>query len=146
MRVILIALALALMPAPRIGAAESSAEPQAPALASDTERQTFCKDAAAHRLPSLIADAASTVLGHGFHFDSYQAVPAASAADPKAATAVAITYRIQVMDEQNQALEIRVPASPSGQPTAEVTQQWMCWMPTTAATARREATAVEPKP
>src|SRR5580658_1107338 len=88
----------------------SEAEPPAPAPATDSEKQVFCKEATTHRLPESIADAAALALGHGFHFDSFQCVPVA--ADPSAQTAtatataapVAKTYRIQVMDDQNQAL------------------------------------------
>jgi hypothetical protein len=128
--------------------AASEAEPPAPAPATDSERQVFCKEATAHRLPGPIADAAALALGHGFHFDSFQCVPAAAeaSADPAdkpaapvtTATPVAKTYRIQVMDDQNQALEIQVGASNTSEPLVAATSEWMCWSHATAATARND--------
>lgn len=163
-----VGLVLALTAAVAVAAdPPTSAKPPNPAPANDSEREAFCKDAAARHIPAAIADAAALVLGHGFHFDSYQAVPArpsasssagatsapvgtASPGDSAVATqtlaALAKIFRIQVMDDQNQALEIRVPSSAAGEPVAGATWEWMCWTPSTAATARADLPADHPHP
>lgn len=119
-------------------AATIGAEPAAPAPASDTEKQLFCKDSALHHLPDVIGEAASSVLGHGFHFDSFQAIPVPSTTDdaPKASL-VAMDYRIEVMDEQSQAREIKVQVTADGHPINAVKCHWMCWLPSDPATAQR---------
>ncbi len=79
--------------------------PPTPALAPDTEREAFVHDATAHRLPGAVAEAASAVLCKGFHFDSFQKIPVAHGAAPAPSdptTPVAtVSYRIQVLDDQN---------------------------------------------
>jgi hypothetical protein len=122
----------------RASAATDGSEPPAPAIASDTEKQLFCRDSATHHLPELIGEAASSLLGHGFHFDSFQAIPVPPPTeDTHGAAVVATNYRIQVMDDQSQAREIKVQVTVDGHPVNAVKSHWMCWLPSDPATAQR---------
>jgi len=118
-----------------VSAASDTVAPPAPVLAADNEKSVFCKDAVAHHLPELVAEAAATELGHGFHFDSYQAIPVAASDDASAPSPV--NYRVQVTDDQNQAREIRVSTTADGHPNALVKAHWMCWVAADTATAQR---------
>jgi hypothetical protein len=122
----------------RLDAASESTEvvePAAPAIAADAEKEAFCRDALTHHVPAAVAEAAKMALGHGFHFDSFQAIP--TSASQASSDSPTLVYRIQVMDDQSQAREIRVPASSPGHPLATVTAHWMCWVPAENATAKR---------
>ncbi len=145
--IVILACAAALLGA-RACAADGL-QPPAPAPAVDAEREAFVHDAEAHRLPAAIAEAAGAVLCKGFHFDAFQKLPlphaAAGSAAPSAAgtgdanaaaTPVAtMAYRIQVMDDQSQAMQIRVKAAENGLPTETASCEWMCWAPSVPATA-----------
>jgi hypothetical protein len=132
-------LGLALMAGiARASAATDGNEPPAPAAASESEKEIFCRDSASHHLPDLIGEAASSLLGHGFHFDSFQAVPVPPPSeDTHGAPVVATNFRIQVMDEQSQAREIKVQVTADGHPVNAVKSHWMCWLPADPATAQR---------
>jgi hypothetical protein len=144
--IVILACAAALLGASAHGA--DALQPPTPAPATDAEREAFVHDAEAHRLPAAIAEAAGAALSKGFHFDAFQKLPlphaaAVSAAPSAAGTDAAIattpvatmSYRIQVMDDQSQAMQIRVKAAENGQPTETATCEWMCWAPSVPATA-----------
>ena len=118
-----------------VSAACDAVAPPAPAIAGDNEKSVFCKDAVAHHLPELVAEAAATELGRGFHFDSYQAIPVAASDD--ASVPSPMNYRVQVTDDQSQAREIRVSTTADGHPNALVKAHWMCWVAADTATAQR---------